>query len=331
MPRYDYDERWPRYVPVAERRRKAERMAAKLRKEGRALAPVTITGRAIAATFWGRAWCDNIEAYSDFASRLPRGRTYVRNGSVFDLQIARGRVAALVSGSEIYRVALDIKEMPAAKWRSICADCAADIGSLVELLQGRLAKGVMERLCRQEGGLFPAPRDIRFTCSCPDHALLCKHVAAVLYGIGARLDDQPELLFRLRGVDESELVAHVDAPAALADKDLAADKVLHADDVSALFGLDMAEPAAEPPPDDQKQKPSRARRTAKDNSNAVPAERPSSTSSEPRAPPQATAPKKAPSKPGGTAKIAVGRQKRPSRGTKGRAAAARQSRSSKAG
>ena len=110
MPRYD-SRGWPRYVPVAERRRKAERMAAKLAKKGQVLMPVTIAGRAIAATFWGKAWCDNIEAYSDFASRLPRGRTYVRNGSVLDLQIARGQVAALVSGSELYRVALVIKEV----------------------------------------------------------------------------------------------------------------------------------------------------------------------------------------------------------------------------
>lgn len=247
MARYEEDRsRWPRYVPAAERRRKAERLAAKLRKEGRALAPVTIAGRSIAATFWGQAWCDNLEAYSDYANRLPRGRTYVRNGSVIDLQIARGRVTALVSGSEIYHVALDIKEIPAAKWRSIRADCAGNIESVVELLQGRLAEGVMERLCRQDGGLLPTPSDIRFSCSCPDYAAMCKHVAAALYGIGARLDEAPELLFRLRGVDASELAA-VDASLALTKQGPASDKVLSAGDVSALFGLDMAEPEAEPP------------------------------------------------------------------------------------
>jgi uncharacterized Zn finger protein len=295
MPRYD-SRGWPRYVPVAERRRKAERMTAKLAKKGQVLMPVTIAGRAIAATFWGKAWCDNIEAYSDFASRLPRGRTYVRNGSVLDLQIARGQVAALVSGSEVYRVALVIKEMPAARWRSICADCASGIESLVELLQGRLAKGVMERLCRQGGGLFPTPRDIRFSCSCPDHALMCKHVAAVLYGIGARLDEQPELLFRLRGVDESELVAQIDAPATLAGKDLAADKVLHADNVSALFGLDMAEPEAERPPGAG----SRSRAGT-------------------RAPPRTAAAKKSSTKPD-KARISTRPQTRPDRGAKERGA-----------
>ncbi|MGH7108859.1 MAG: SWIM zinc finger family protein [Stellaceae bacterium] len=243
------DDRWTPYVPVAERRRQAVRMAAKLRKKGQVLMPVTIAGRTIAATFWGKAWCDNLEAYSDYETRLPRGRTYVRNGAVIDLQIARGQVTALVSGSEVYRVALAVKEVSAARWRSICTDCAGSVASVVELLQGRFAKGVMERLCRQDGGLFPRPCDIRFSCSCPDHALLCKHVAAVLYGVGARFDDRPELLFRLRGVDEGELIAHADMPLALTKKDPAPDRVLQADDVSALFGLDMAEPAAEPAPD----------------------------------------------------------------------------------
>jgi hypothetical protein len=168
MSRY-YDD-WAPYVPVAERRRQAERAVAKLRKTGRPVAPVAIAGRHIATTFWGRAWCDNMESYRDYESRLPRGRTYVRNGSVVDLQIAPGRITALVSGSDLYDVAITVKETVKAQWRSICADCAASIDSLVELLQGRFSKGVMERLCRQEGGLFPRPADIRFSCSCQDHA-----------------------------------------------------------------------------------------------------------------------------------------------------------------
>ena len=171
------------------------------------MSPVVIEGRTIAATFWGKAWCDNLERYSDYANRLPRGRTYVRNGSVVDLQIAPGEVNALVSGSEIYQVAVKVSAVPKARWTSICTDCAGAIDSLVELLQGRFSKGVMERICRQKTGLFPAPAEIEFSCSCPDWASMCKHVAAVLYGIGARLDEQPELLFKLRKVDEKDLIA----------------------------------------------------------------------------------------------------------------------------
>jgi len=244
----DYEGDWAPYVPVAERRRKAARAAERLRRKGQVLAPVTITGRAIATTVWGKAWCDNMESYRDYESRLPRGRTYVRNGSVIDLQIRPGEITALVNGSELYRITVSIKQLPVVAWKRICADCAGRIDSVVELLQGRFSKGVMERLCRQQNGLFPRPVDIRFRCSCPDHASMCKHVAAVLYGIGARLDDKPELLFRLRAVDETELVAGVELGLPIVKAAPAAGKVLQEDDVAALFGLDMEAvvvPAAE--------------------------------------------------------------------------------------
>ena len=166
-----------------------------------------IEGRKIAKSFWGKSWCSNLERYSDFASRLPRGRSYVRNGLVVDLQIAAGKVAALVSGSELYESTITIAPVRATRWKAICRDCSGSIDSLVELLQGRLAKGVMDRVCREGDGLFPAPGEIKLSCSCPDWADMCKHVAAVLYGVGARLDEQPQLLFVLRGVDENELIA----------------------------------------------------------------------------------------------------------------------------
>ena len=239
MSRHDHGG-WPAYVPVAERRRQAEREAARLRKKGQTLTPVRIEGRAIAGTPWGKAWCGNLESYRDYESRLPRGRTYVRNGSLIDLQVGPCEVKALVSGSAIYRVAIGIAAMPAAQWRALCADCAGRIDSLVELLQGRLSQGVMERMCRQGAGLFPKPSEIRFACTCEDHASMCKHVAATLYGVGARLDEKPKLLFRLRGVNEGDLLAGLDA-AAPASRSAGA-RTLEAEDVSALFGLDLAGP-----------------------------------------------------------------------------------------
>ena len=239
MSRHDHGG-WPAYVPVAKRRRQAEREAARLRKKGQTLMPVRIEGRAIAGTPWGKAWCGNLESYRDYESRLPRGRTYVRNGSVIDLQIGPCEVKALVSGSAIYRVAIGIAAMPAARWRALCADCAGRIDSLVELLQGRLSQGVMERMCRQSAGLFPSPSEVRFSCTCEDHASMCKHVAAALYGVGARLDEQPELLFRLRGVDAGDLLAGLDA--AVPASRSAGARTLEAEDVSALFGFDLAGP-----------------------------------------------------------------------------------------
>src|SRR5918996_1204790 len=198
---------WKPYVPVAKRRQQAVQKMAKFKKQGHPIEPVVLDGRTIATSFWGKAWCDNLERYSDYANRLPRGRTYVRNGSVIDLQIGGGIVAAPGSGSEIYQVKVNVAPVPTLHWGAICRDCAGSIDSLVELLQGRLSKGVMDRVCQQGSGLFPSPKEIKLSCSCPDWADMCKHVAAVLYGVGARLDASPELLFVLRKVDHLELIA----------------------------------------------------------------------------------------------------------------------------
>ena len=160
----------------------------------------------IATTFWGKAWCGNLESYSDYSNGLLCGPTYARNGSIIDLQIDCGTVKAIVSGSEIYEVGIDITPLGKAEWKKIKQECSRSINSLIDLLQGRFSQGVMERLSRQNEGLFPKPKEIGVRCSCPDWAVLCKHVSAVLYGVGARLDTDPEMLFRLRNVDHLELI-----------------------------------------------------------------------------------------------------------------------------
>ncbi len=241
---------WAVYVSVAERRRKAEAEIKKLRQNGAVISPVKIDGRKIAKTFWGQAWCDNLESYRDYENRLPRGRTYVRNGSVLDLQIAPREVTARVSGSELYQVKVSIADVAKTRWKKLCTDCSGGIDSLVELLQGRFSKGVMERICQQEAGLFPRPSEIRFTCSCPDYASMCKHIAAVLYGVGARLDESPELLFRLRAVEATELLSNLGnaLPATQTPRDTA--QTLADADLAALFDLDMAaDELPAPPPD----------------------------------------------------------------------------------
>jgi uncharacterized Zn finger protein len=232
------------YVPVAERRGAAVKAAAKAKKSGATLAPIAPFRGTIARTFWGKAWCDNLERYSDYANRLPRGRTYARNGSVIDLAIDAGAVRAQVMGSSLYTVEVTVGAVPEKQWRAISAECAASIDSLVELLQGRLSQAVMQRICREGTGLFPAPRDIRFNCSCPDWASMCKHVAAVLYGVGARLDHQPELLFTLRQVDASQLVAQAGAGVPSPKKAPAAGKLLDDTALADVFGIEMAVVAA---------------------------------------------------------------------------------------
>ena len=256
---------WRPYVSVAQRRAKANRYATQLAKQGRTLQPIQIAGRTIARTFWGKAWCDNLESYSDFENRLPRGRTYVRNGSVLDLQIAAGKIEALVSGSEIYKVQIQVAALNARDWQAITRDCSNSVDSLIDLLQGRLSNGVMQRLTRQKDGLFPKPSEIKIKCSCPDWAYLCKHAAAVLYGVGARLDDEPQLLFTLRQVDHLELIGQAVAEGNLDQALAGGGRALAEDDLSALFGIDLEDPAARSAPvDPPAEQPKRRKRaTAK--------------------------------------------------------------------
>ncbi|MBI4564903.1 MAG: SWIM zinc finger family protein [Planctomycetes bacterium] len=231
---------WRPYVPVAQRRAQGLREMDRLRKKGVNVKPVKIEGREIARTFWGRAWCEHLEKFSDFANRLPRGRTYVRNGSVCHLEIRERRIEAKVSGSELYDVEISIKTLAPAKWKSLKKRCAGRVGSLLELIQGKLSDQVMALVTHRSEGVFPQPREISLECSCPDYADMCKHVAAVLYGVGARLDTKPELLFLLRNVDPSELVGMNAARAMVAKASGRKGRVLEGEDLTAVFGIDVA-------------------------------------------------------------------------------------------
>lgn len=235
MSRYS---QWKRYVPVAERRAKARRHATKLAKQGVQLQPVEVDGRTIARTFWGKAWCSNLEAYSDYSNRLPRGRTYARNGSVVDLRISQGQIDALVSGSSMYDVKVRIDTLPDGPWKALRDQCAGQIDSLVGLLQGKLSDGVMQVVTCPGSGLFPSPREIHLRCSCPDWATMCKHVAAALYGVGNRLDHQPAMLFSLRGVDPSEMIEEA-IDRGVSQPRPARGRVLAEDDLSSVFGIDL--------------------------------------------------------------------------------------------
>ena len=237
---------WKPYVPVARRRAQAEKVATKAARSGAALTPVRAKGNKIASTFWGRAWCDNLERYSDFSNRLPRGRSYLRNGSVIDLKIEGGEVKAQVAGSSLYKTVVKVAAVPQTRWREISADCAGSIDSVVELLRGKLSQSVMARICTPGTGLFPSPKEISFDCSCPDWASMCKHVAASLYGVGSRLDRSPELFFILRQVNEKDLIAQAGVALARPGKIPASGRVLSTGGLEELFGLDLGPQAAPP-------------------------------------------------------------------------------------
>ena len=226
------------YVTAAQRRRNAEKAAKKLAGKGRAVSPVRIEGRAIASTFWGKAWCSNLESYSDYENRLPRGRSYVRNGSVIDLQITGGKIEALVQGSDLYKISLSITALAAKRWETFTKASAGKITNLLDLLQGRLSKEILADITAKGSGLFPAPAEIKLGCSCPDWAEMCKHVAAVLYGVGARLDTKPELFFTLRGVDMQDLITAASATAT-APIAAAGDDTLAGADLAEIFGVEI--------------------------------------------------------------------------------------------
>ncbi len=258
---------WAPYVSVAERRRRAMKKMDALRKKGIDIQPIQIEGRKIAKTFWGEAWCGHLESFSDYENRLPRGRTYVRNGSVCHLAMNKGVVEAKVSGSEVYDVKVTIKTLPGAKWISLKTRCSGQIGSLLELLQGRLSDHVMAVVTHQQEGLFPLPGEISFKCNCPDSARMCKHIAAVLYGVGARLDDKPELLFALRGVDHEELIA-ADAENALsAATSRGKSKRLAESALGDVFGIELG---TEPAPAPKSTAKTRAKRTPRTTKKAAP-------------------------------------------------------------
>ncbi len=229
---------WRPYVPVAQRRRKAEKAIVKMMKKGQKVSPVNLQGRVLAKTFWGKAWCDHLESFSDYENRLPRGRSYVRNGSVVHLELNQGKIDALVQGSSLYKIKIDIKSLDLRKWKAILKHCSGQIDSVIELLQGKFSSGVMKIITNKHNGLFPGPKEISLNCSCPDWADMCKHVAAVLYGVGHRLDQEPELLFKLRKVDHLELMnkTSLKVPVSRSTKS----KVIKNQDLSKIFGIDIA-------------------------------------------------------------------------------------------
>ncbi len=184
--------------------------------------------------------CENLESYSDYANRLPRGRTYVRNGSVVDFVIAPGEISALVSGSDLYRVTIKIQPVQKTEWKALKTDCAGRVGSLMDLLQGKLSAQVMEIITRRETGLFPRPAEIGLSCSCPDWAGMCKHVAATLYAVGARLDQNPELLFVLRGADHLELVTEATESVTIGvSSSLDGSAALAGENLAEIFGIEI--------------------------------------------------------------------------------------------
>jgi len=234
---------FPRYVSKAEKQAKAARKLEQLKKK-RDVRPVILQGHAIARTWWGKSWNQNLERYADYSNRIGRGRSYVRHGAVLDLQISNGEIRALVQGSRSkpYEICIKIGKLSKNTWHQISSSCSGMLDSVSELLAGDFPKELGELFLQRDAGLFPAPKEIAFECSCPDWASMCKHVAATLYGVGARLDEDATLFFTLRGVDTADLVSRTvsgKAESLLEKASKRSSRIIDDADLSALFGIEL--------------------------------------------------------------------------------------------
>ena len=233
---------WWSYEDTKQRKARVQREIAKRQRKGECFDVLEAPAgqKKLTTTFWGQAWCRNLETYQQYESRLPRGRSYLRQGNVYNLKIEPGKLSAIVAGSELYDAGITIQPLAKKQWQEIVAFSEGQVNSMLDLLAGKLGDGMMRVLTDKERGLFPKPKEIRFQCSCPDFADMCKHVSAVLYGVGVLLDTKPDLLFTLRGVDQAELLSHAsDATVASIGGD-SGEGDLAGTDLSALFGIDLS-------------------------------------------------------------------------------------------
>lgn len=222
------------YVNRATKQKNANREATKLKKKGVKVSPVKIEGRTIAKSFWGKAWCDDLERNGPDANRLAKARTYARNGSIVHLELSKNKVRAIVAGSSIYQVEIVFNELEQAKWLAFQNKCKGQVSSLVDLLAGKIPESVMKLVSEEGQGLFPGTGKMKFSCTCPDFTSLCKHVAAVLYGVGSRLDSDPELIFRLRGVDPRDLLPEIKSLTKSSNQ-----KAISNEELEDIFGVDI--------------------------------------------------------------------------------------------
>jgi len=245
MSRYSYG--YPKYVSVAEKRAKAEKKILQLKKKNPAISPVCVKGNKLAESWWGISWNKNLESYADYSNRIGRGRSYVRHGAVLDLKIKSGKIISLVQGSvsRPYTIEISIQKIKTPAWENILKKCQGKIDSLHALLDGKLPKAMIDILIDKKDGIFPSPGEIKFYCSCPDSATMCKHIAATLYGVGTRLDQNPALFFTLRGVDMENLVSQAIQKEAdqliKKSKTKTSKRIIQNADLSSTFGIDFDE------------------------------------------------------------------------------------------
>ncbi|MGE0173923.1 MAG: hypothetical protein AB7T49_14095 [Oligoflexales bacterium] len=237
---YEYDDEFSGgrfFVSIKDRKKKAREEIERQREQGKVVNPINARAKTITKSFWGKAWCQNLERYEDYAYRLSRGRSYLRNDCVVDLAVEEGRISALVRGSYLYEVSIRVKKIEQEQWVQLVNRCSGRITSLVGLLSGDFPDSVMSAVIERDSGLFPQPTDIKMSCTCLDVADVCKHVAAALYGVGVKFDTMPELFFVLRGANYRDLVKDAARDFVSEAAETASD--LDVAEIEELFGIEI--------------------------------------------------------------------------------------------
>lgn len=200
------------YISISDQKAMALKSKKRLEKNlNRSLEPIILASTKLATSWWGKMWNTNLERYAEYSNRIGRGKTYVKNELVIDLQIEESKVFAYVQGKrrDPYQIAIYIDPTKPGLIEQIKEKCQGKLDTVEELLEGKFSKEISSIFMIQGAGLFPEPKEIKFRCSCPDYTSCCKHVSAVLYGIGSKLDVNPLLFFTLRGINLDDFLKDV--------------------------------------------------------------------------------------------------------------------------
>ena len=210
---------------------------------------VKIDGKVISSSWWGQMWCRNIENYSNIRNRLERGRTYIRQNTVKSLSISNNCAESQVQGhsKEPYRVIINIKTIEKSKYDNILNKCENSVDNLESLMTGSFPKEYQQFFTDEEYGLFPKSNEIDYNCTCLDYEKnmhMCKHIAATMYAIGNKLDNDPLIFFKLRGIDISEFsnkILKKETEFVWNNINGESNRKINSNDISFLFGVDCDE------------------------------------------------------------------------------------------
>lgn len=194
-------------MTYAELKKRAVARLNELREEGEELHPVVADSRKLASHFWGSAWMKQLALCEAGGLALSPGRSLLRHSCVLDLSVSGGHIAAKVMGEYVYDVIVDVAPLRDEALDELRYACSRRVSSLTALLEGKLDEDLLHLLCRSEGGLLPSPEEWRMGCTCPDWGEPCPHEAAAVYAAGVLVDDDPSLLFQLRGIRPEDLLA----------------------------------------------------------------------------------------------------------------------------